>query len=74
VGGIKEGYQEEAANAPANNLLQYAQIVQAMNPGVNSTTTTTSKMSNFQKLAALGNLAIQGFTAFKPPAPAPTGG
>jgi hypothetical protein len=74
VGGIKEGYQEEAANAPANNLLQYAQIVQAMNPGVNSTTTTTSKMSNFQKLAALGNLAIQGYSAFKPPAPAPKGG
>lgn len=66
VGGIKEGYQEEAANASMNNLLQYAQLVQAFNPGVNTTSTMTQKMSNFQKLAALGNLAISSFSAFNP--------
>ncbi|QGH73595.1 MAG: hypothetical protein [Siphoviridae sp. ct7UA22] len=60
VGGVQEGYQQEAANAPAQNLLQFMQILQAMNPGSNSTTTQTSSMSNFQKLAALGNLVIGG--------------
>ena len=65
VGGIEEGYEQEAANAPANNLLKYIQILQGLNPGVNTTSTQTSSMSNFQKLAALGSLATSGYKAYK---------
>lgn len=74
VGGIKEGYQQEAADAPANNLMKFFQLIQSMNPGSNSTTTATSSMSNFQKLAALGSLAINGYTAYKAPTAAPKSG
>lgn len=73
VGGIQEGYQQDEANAPMNNLMRYFQLIQSMNPGSNSTTTATSSMSNFQKLAALGSLAINGYKAANP-ATAATGG
>lgn len=63
VGGIKEGYQQEQANAPMQNLMRYFQLIQSMNPGSNSTTTQVDKMSTFQKLAALGSLAVNGAKA-----------
>jgi hypothetical protein len=64
VGGIQEGYQQDAADAPMNNLMRYFQLIQSMNPGSNSTTTATSSMSGFQKLAALSSLALNGFSAY----------
>lgn len=62
VGGIQEGYQQEAADAPMNNLLKYFQLVQSMNPGTNQTTTVTTKDSAFNKLGALGSLALQAYS------------
>lgn len=64
VGGIQEGYQQDAADAPMNNLMRYFQLVQSMNPGSNSTTTQTQSMSGFQKLAALSSIALNGFSAY----------
>ena len=66
VGGIQEGYKQEAADAKAKNLMTYLQLVQAMNPGVNTTSTQTQTQSPFQKLSALGSLGLQAFTALNP--------
>ncbi len=64
VGGIQEGYQQDAADAPMNNLMRYFQLIQSMNPGSNSTTTQTQTSSGFQKLAALGSLGLNGYSAY----------
>lgn len=64
VGGIEEGYEQEAANSEMENLMRYAQIVAMFNPGSNTTSTGTSNQSTFSKLAALGSLGIKGYTAF----------